>query len=554
MPEDKNKENNNEEIDTIIGSEALDDLHEKYMVSGSEESSDLSAQNNSKIDTPFLTDQSSSEGPGSNSFPDATTLPNFDFSEIQLEIDKLDSVLKNIREPDSETLNESVSNEPVDEQGKINNKSNPKKPADDYLSNMRIIYEAPEESFNDVPKAIQTAKVSISKPTGTAEISASQKAAQPGNSVQPSSLSGLMRNNINESSNKSKNKPKVATGSLADLLPDKVEGSDKLKPEGSFKRFLKSVFPGKGDSIFEIIRKTILIISLITILICCALLLKTYIVEPYQNDLQSQKEIGLKINSQAVDEWSAVKGKYPGVVFPPGMQLKFAELFVINNDFAGWLEIQGVGIDRPIVHAEDNLVYLKKTFEGEKSKYGCCFVDCDNNIAELDRNTIIYGHNMRSGDQIFGDLENYKEIKGFQAAPLITFNTLFKDTKWKIYSVFITNSNESDDNGYIFNYIFKNLSSDEYFNTYINQLDQRKLYTTGVDILPSDKILTLSTCCYDFDDARLVVVARMVRDGESENVDTSKAVLNSNTRYPQAWYTAKKVTNPYKDAEKWFAG
>ncbi len=88
---------------------------------------------------------------------------------------------------------------------------------------------------------------------------------------------------------------------------------------------------------------------------------------------------------------------------------------------------------------------------------------------------------------------------------------------------------------------------------YISEVDKRAFYKTGVDIQPGDSILTLSTCCYDFDSAKLVVVARQVRQGESTDVDTSKAVKNANPRYPQAWYDANDKTNPYANDTRWYA-
>ncbi|MGN1117887.1 MAG: class B sortase, partial [Acutalibacteraceae bacterium] len=125
-------------------------------------------------------------------------------------------------------------------------------------------------------------------------------------------------------------------------------------------------------------------------------------------------------------------------------------------------------------------------------------------------------------------------------------------SKWKVIAAFIINTKASDDNGYIFNYIFTKMESDEEFMTYIKFLKERSLYDTGVDILPSDKILTLSTCTKDFDDARFVVVARLIRPGETEDVNTSIAKVNESPRYPQAYYDKKKKKNPYEDAERWY--
>ena len=56
-------------------------------------------------------------------------------------------------------------------------------------------------------------------------------------------------------------------------------------------------------------------------------------------------------------------------------------------------------------------------------------------------NTVIYGHNMRHDDKIFGTLEQYREIDGFKNAPIITMHTLYGEHKFKIYAVFIVKIN-----------------------------------------------------------------------------------------------------------------
>ena len=177
-------------------------------------------------------------------------------------------------------------------------------------------------------------------------------------------------------------------------------------------------------------------------------------------------------------------------------------------------------------------------------------MDYRNDPKYLGQNTIIYGHHMSDG-LVFADLTKYKTIEGFQESPIIQFDTLYRSYTFKVYAVIITNSQADDDNGYIFNYTVTDFGSEENFMEYIAAVDERKLYTTGVDIQPGDKLLTLQTCTYEFSDARLVVIGRMVRDGESTTVDTSLAVENASPRYPQAWYDKQGITNPYADAEKW---
>ena len=204
----------------------------------------------------------------------------------------------------------------------------------------------------------------------------------------------------------------------------------------------------------------------------------------------------------------------------------------------------------PVVQGNDNNKYLTRNFFGEKTKYGCPFVNYKNTYASLDYNTSIFGHNMEYDNLVFGELENYRTIEGFKKAPIIKLETMYAEHTFKIYAVFIADG-AYDPSGYYFHYIFTQLKDEAECAEYIEQLDQRKLYSTGVDILPTDKLLTLSTCCYDFSTARLVVVGRLVREGESTDVDVTRATANSNPRYPDKYYSVKGIANPYKNAEKW---
>ena len=249
-------------------------------------------------------------------------------------------------------------------------------------------------------------------------------------------------------------------------------------------------------------------------------------------------------------QWEQIKREYPNVIFPPNTQLKYARLYATNQDFVGYLSAENTNLNLPVVQAVNDEIYLTKNFYGQNTKYGCPFVTHLNNISELDMNTVIFGHHMNDGT-VFGALDKYKTIDGYRAAPVIEFNTLYRDYKWKIIAAFITNAYEKDDNGYVFCYYFTKLSSQERFAAYLNELSQRSIYLTNEDVQSTDKILTLSTCSHEFEDARFVVVARLLREGESDYVDVGRAVANPNPRYPAAYYEKKKLTNPYENAYRW---
>ena len=250
------------------------------------------------------------------------------------------------------------------------------------------------------------------------------------------------------------------------------------------------------------------------------------------------------------EQFELLKKENPDINFPANIQLKYAKLYAENQDFVGYLSAENTYIDFPIVKGADNDEYIEKNFFGEYTKYGCPFMSSENNIENLDMNTVIYGHHMRDGS-LFATLDQYTTLEGYKEAPVITFNTLYQDFSFKVFAVMITNILPEDDNNYVFNYYWTNLNSGLNYTAYLNQLSQRSLYDTGVNVLPTDRLLTLSTCYSEFEDARLVVVARLVRPGESTAVDTDKAVENPNPRFPQAYYDEHKLTNPYKNAYKW---
>ncbi len=309
----------------------------------------------------------------------------------------------------------------------------------------------------------------------------------------------------------------------------------------------------KGD----VVRKVVLALSAITIVVCLVMIANTYVIEPMKfrktaQEVADQMSENISQHDQTAVVDSRLESAFPGVDFPEGMLAKYGQLYAANQDLRGWITIAGLDINLPIAQGVDNSYYLKKDIYGKYTTYGVPFFDYRmTDFRNLHKNNVIYGHNMRSDDYIFGNLENYRTIDGFASAPVIECNTIYGDYTWFVYGVFITNSEAQDDNGYVLPYNFIDISTSK-FESYIEEIDKRKLYTTGVDINANDKILTLSTCCYDFNEARLVVVARLRRDGESVSVDTSKAFENPNPKYPQAYYDVnKKAVNPYANDARW---
>ena len=238
----------------------------------------------------------------------------------------------------------------------------------------------------------------------------------------------------------------------------------------------------------------------------------------------------------------------------------YSALYAKNSDFIGWISVPNTSINYPVLQCDNNDFYLEYNFEKKKDTRGAIFMDSRNNAVNLDSNTIIYGHNCYN-TTMFSELTKYESIDFYKTTPVFEFNTVQKSYKWKIYGVFITTAKAEEDNGYVFNYIYPYMDG-ENFEGFIEEIDKRRLYVTDVDINDNDKMLILSTCVRTLDtykngirtykaDARLVVVARAVRDGESADVNVEKAYANKDIKYPQIYYDNKNIDNPYKNDKKW---
>lgn len=249
--------------------------------------------------------------------------------------------------------------------------------------------------------------------------------------------------------------------------------------------------------------------------------------------------------------------KYPATKYPANMASTFNKLYAANNDVVGWLYIPGTNVNTPVVQTKDNKRYLRNNFYGSNTNYGTTYADyrC-NKGTNLSTNTVLFGHNMPSGTHFY-DVHRYENIEWYKSHPTIEYNTLYGSYTFLVSNVFYSTGTKKYDGGYFFNYIYPNIGQSS-MNGYIEQITQRSIYNTGIDVRPTDKVITLSTCTHSLDgacgmdiDGRLVVVGRLLRPGESADVDTSKAKNNSNYRRPQIWYDKKGKTNPYAKYVTW---
>lgn len=76
---------------------------------------------------------------------------------------------------------------------------------------------------------------------------------------------------------------------------------------------------------------------------------------------------------------------------------KYAALFAQNNDFIGWIKIDGTNVNYPVMQTPNKPdFYLKRSFDKSYSDYGVPYID-EACMTGISNNLVIYGHHMNDG-------------------------------------------------------------------------------------------------------------------------------------------------------------
>ncbi len=176
-------------------------------------------------------------------------------------------------------------------------------------------------------------------------------------------------------------------------------------------------------------------------------------------------------------------------------------LFEKNIDYRGWIKIDNTNINYPILQGQDNEEYLYKDINNEYIVSGSIFMNYLNNGFD-DQNTVLFGHNMKNGT-MFANLKKYKEEDFFYNNNYIEIElSNGQYLKYKAFSVYITDIND--------NYTKTSFEDKDEYKEFLERIKNKSIYKSDISVNENDKIITLSTCSYEFDDARLVVTGKLI--------------------------------------------
>ncbi len=242
-----------------------------------------------------------------------------------------------------------------------------------------------------------------------------------------------------------------------------------------------------------------------------------------------------------------------GVEEAPKFQVDFDKLVQENPDTVAWLRFdQPSIISYPVVKSADNNEYLTKTFSANDNKLGAIFMDMRNQNDFSDRNTFIYGHNMKVGGEMFSQLNEYASEDFYKAHPYFYIYT--PDGKTRTYEVFsagvvkdsaevynlnITTDEEFEaylaeckstsnyvpdgktrtyevfsagvvkDSAEVYNL---NITTDEEFEAYLAECKSTSNYVTSPGVDRNSKIVSLSTCTNVNEDERFLLQGVLIKE------------------------------------------
>ena len=189
-------------------------------------------------------------------------------------------------------------------------------------------------------------------------------------------------------------------------------------------------------------------------------------------------------------------------IYIPGIGINFDVLKSISKDAAAWLYCPDTLIDYPVMKAKDYSYYLTHLPDGKYNANGSLFIDYNNASDFSDSLTVIYGHNMKS-KAMFGSLTEYKMQGYYEKHPYMYLFTEQKSYRIELMYGCVTDAGQWREQGFMFA---------ENIGKFMAYAAQNTTFASDVKYIEGDRIVVLSTCSYEFNNARYVVIG-ILREG-----------------------------------------
>ena len=197
----------------------------------------------------------------------------------------------------------------------------------------------------------------------------------------------------------------------------------------------------------------------------------------------------------------------PAIQYP---LVDFEALKQVNSAVLGWIYIEGTAINYPIVQGTDNDYYLTRLVDGTTNSSGSIFMDYRNAPDFSDYHTIIYGHNMKNGT-MFADVTEYKKASFYEAHFVGMIMTPQENFQVEVIGGYVADLWDPAWN--------LHFETEKERQDWLRDAMARSDVGGDYVVEGGERIITLSTCSYEFDDARFVLICRVMDDSDPKSLE-----------------------------------
>ena len=197
-------------------------------------------------------------------------------------------------------------------------------------------------------------------------------------------------------------------------------------------------------------------------------------------------------------------------------------------ELVGWLTM-GDLIDAPVAQST-NRYYQTHDARRQSDISGAIYLDEHFTLRTPPENLLICGANQ---PERLGPLQGFRSGGSAFLSKYGVFrlDTLYEEGQYVVFALFDVGTNPTQSN--YFNYTgYVLFSTDAQFTNYVRAARARSLWSTDIEVQPSDRLVTLAVPNDDAAGTRLIVMARRLREGEDPAALTA-ALLNAKPVQPQ---------------------
>ena len=217
-----------------------------------------------------------------------------------------------------------------------------------------------------------------------------------------------------------------------------------------------------------------------------------------ETTVEKTVEIG---NSQTTATSEIPQNTEVSDIFPDNVRRSLMDSAQAMNsaypDAVGWLYIPDTPINYPIMQSDDNDYYLSHAYDGSYLKAGSVFLDnrCENRF--MNPINIVYAHNMKNGSMFAGVLQ-FADSAYFDS-----HRYGWMSTPETVYRIDFFSCAKADMNDELYD-------GSTPVSQWIPHIADRSAVFKDADFSEDDRFISLSTCSYEFENARTILTGKLV--------------------------------------------